>query len=71
MTAGLTDAHDRRRPIRLVVEIDQADDPVQGRICPAKGAPHAFVGWLQLIQVLDLAVAGSRRTSTRQETSHE
>ncbi|MDQ6784725.1 MAG: hypothetical protein M3063_15070 [Actinomycetota bacterium] len=43
--------------IRMVVEVERTVDPIEGRICPPTGAPQPFVGWLQLVQVLDLALS--------------
>jgi hypothetical protein len=53
------DQRDGGSPMKLVLEIDPAADPVCGTLCDERGVPQAFTGWTQLGAILDGAISGA------------
>ena len=42
-------------PIHLALELDPGSEPVSGIVTLHHGRQHRFVGWLELIQIVDAA----------------
>jgi hypothetical protein len=49
-----------RQPLQVVVDLEQTDETVKGRITVAGAASTEFFGWLELIDRLDRAVERHR-----------
>lgn len=55
-------------PLQVVVDLEQTEETVKGRITIAGSASTAFFGWLELIDRLDRAIErhrGSSRAESR------
>lgn len=46
--------------LRLELELDRVDDPIEGRVRDQHGKTVHFSGWLDLITALDAIRAGAR-----------
>jgi hypothetical protein len=42
-------------PLRIYIEIDPGSGPVAGRIAVPGAAPRAFVGWMELVHMIESA----------------
>jgi len=50
------------RPIRVVIDIDPAAQPVRATLAGPDGTPREYVGWLALIAALEaLSTENARR----------
>lgn len=54
-------------PVKIILEIDRAADPITGRLQRKDGPIAEFTGWLELTQALEAAMrdatgAGEERT---------
>ena len=45
----------RYQPLRISIEIDPGTEPVAGWIAVAGAAPRPFVGWMELVHLIDRA----------------
>jgi len=44
-----------QQPVRMTVELESAEDPLQGSLDDGRGPPIEFAGWLELMSALDKA----------------
>jgi hypothetical protein len=42
-------------PLRISIELDPGTEPLAGRIIVPGEAPRAFVGWMELVHLIDRA----------------
>jgi hypothetical protein len=49
----------RSQTIRLTIDLDVGQDPIQGQISVHDGKPHQFQGWLELSSRVEAARDGS------------
>jgi hypothetical protein len=49
-------------PLRLQIELQPASDPIEGHLAGEHGETVSFTGWLELIAVIEHAMAAPDRT---------
>ena len=54
------------RTLRVVIELDQAADPIAGQLQPAAGPCLPFTGWLDLAGALQRAIEPERESAPGQ-----
>lgn len=52
-------------PIRLLLEIEPAEDSMTGRISTTEGESRGFVGWLGLVNTLQALIGEPRPQADR------
>lgn len=48
----------RRRPVRLVLELDASDNPIRGNLVEPERYTRSFCGWLALTELIETVRAG-------------
>ncbi len=48
----------RRRPVRLVLELDASDKPIRGTLVEPERYARSFCGWLALTELIETVRAG-------------